>query len=562
MLRAIDNLAIAFNRIGSQFKASFEVLVKTNKTLEKLVAERTVELQNSRKQLIAHNQVLIELSKNKVLTQGNFLAACQIINEVVSRTLEVKQVGIWLLDDAHTLIRCIDFYSATTKKHTQGLELHVANYPSYFQAWENSRVLVSNNVYSDARMQELIDEYLEPFGITSMLDALIRSGGQVIGVICLEHIGTPRTWSLEEQNFVGALADLVSLALEASERVEAERAHQLAQKALCQSETRNRAMLEAIPDVIMRVRRDGTCLDFIPPENLDLEEFTATQECCCQLLPPNLLEQQLYYINQALLTGKLQVYEREMIINGEEHHQELRIVANGEEEVLIIVRDITERKQAEEQIKQSLAEKEVLLQEIHHRVKNNLHLISNLLDLQSDSIADETILHLFNDAQKRIQTMGLIHEQLYQGNNFGLVDFGEYIKQLVNNIFCSWENKHKRVKTIVKVESILLNLETAVPCGLLINELLINAFKHPLTQGQVREIQIEMSWIPDQKLMLSIWDNGMGIPVAIDWEKSTSFGLRLVQILIRQLKGTIDLDCTQGRKISLIFSELKYRKRF
>lgn len=561
-IRELEELAIAFNLMATQLKIAFEALAEMNQTLEEQVEERTAQLQRSHRQLIAHNQVLIDLSKNKVLTQGDFLAACQKINEVVSQTLEVKQVSIWLLDDAHTLIQCVDFYRITTDEHTQGLELRVADSPSYFQAWKNSCVLVINDVHSDSKVKDLLHEYLIPFGITSMLDALIYSGGQVIGVICLEHIGTPRTWTLEEQNFIATLADLVALALEASERVEAERAHHLAQKALHQSETRNRAMLEAIPDLIMRVRRDGTCLDFIPPESIDMVDFPPTHELCCELLPPNLQQQQFDYINQALLTGKLQVYERQILRYGEVRYEEIRIVANGEEEVLIIVRDITERKQAEEQIKQSLAEKELLLKEIHHRVKNNLNIISNLLDLQSYSITDKILLHHFNDAKKRIQTMGLIHEQLYQGNHLGKVDFGEYIKQLVNNIFCSCKSNYNKVNPIVKVDAILLNLETAIPCGLLINELLMNAFEHGFPDQKLGTVQITMFKDINQKLVLEVCDNGIGIPSTVNWETSNSLGLKLVRLLAKQLNGTITFDTSKGTSISLIFSELKYKQRF
>ena len=279
-------------------------------------------------------------------------------------------------------------------------------------------------------------------------------------------------------------------------------------------------------------------------------------------LPANLLEQQFYYINQAILTGKLQVYEREIIRYSEVHYEEHRIVSNGEDEVLIIVRDITERKQAEEQIKQSLAEKEVLLKEIHHRVKNNLNIISNLLDLQSYSISDEVLVHLFNDTKKRIQTMGLIHEQLYKGNYSGKVDFSEYIQQLVNNIFFSCLSNHNRVNPVIKVEPILLNLETAVPCGLLINELLMNAFKHGFPEQRAGTVQILMFKDINEQLFLKVCDNGIGIPSTVNWETSNSLGLKLVRLLAIQLNGTITCDTSNGTSISLTFSELKYKERF
>ena len=209
----LDQLTIAINQS--------QVYTDTRETALAL-EERTAELQHSRSQLIAHNQVLMELSKNQVLTQGDFLVACQEINQVVSQTLEVKQVSIWLLDDSFTKIECVDFYNLTTDEHTQGGELLVAQYPKYFQSWQNTDLIVSNDVSKDPRMSELLEEYLKPSGTTSMLDAIIHFRGKIIGVICLEHLGIARTWSLEEQNFASALADLVSLALEASDRFQAE----------------------------------------------------------------------------------------------------------------------------------------------------------------------------------------------------------------------------------------------------------------------------------------------------------------------------------------------------
>ncbi|NEO57240.1 MAG: GAF domain-containing protein [Okeania sp. SIO3B5] len=209
----VERLAIAIN----QAKLYTDTR-QTALSLQKL----TAQLQQSRSQLIAHNQVLIELSKNKILTQGDFLLACQVVNEVVSQTLEVKQVGIWLLNENKTKIKCIDLYNSITDEHNQGMELVVTNYPNYFKCWENSHLIVSNDVSSDLRMEKLLEEYLKPSGITSLLNVVIYFRGKTIGVMSLEHIGIARNWSLEEQNFASALADLLYLSLEASERVEAE----------------------------------------------------------------------------------------------------------------------------------------------------------------------------------------------------------------------------------------------------------------------------------------------------------------------------------------------------
>ncbi|NER02701.1 MAG: GAF domain-containing protein, partial [Okeania sp. SIO3C4] len=209
----LDQLTIAINQA--------QLYTDTHQTAISL-RKLTAELQNSRSQLIAHNQVLMELSKNKILTQGNFLRACHTVNEVVSQALEVTQVSICLLDENHTRLECVDSYNLTTDEHTQGRELRITDYPNYFKCWENSHLIVSNDVSSDPRIEELLEEYLKPSGITSMLNAVIYFSGKMIGVMCLEYIGVAHNWSLEEQNFASALADLLSLALEASERVEAE----------------------------------------------------------------------------------------------------------------------------------------------------------------------------------------------------------------------------------------------------------------------------------------------------------------------------------------------------
>lgn len=228
---------------------------------------------------------------------------------------------------------------------------------------------------------------------------------------------------------------------------------------------------------------------------------------------------------------------------------------------LVRVADVTLRKRAEEQLRVSLQEKELLLKEVHHRVKNNLHIISSLLDLQSDYVTDENLLDLFADSQNRIQAMALIHEQLYQAKDFGRIDFSEYIHRLVSNLSFSWGNQMESVQTIIDAEAIPINLDTAIPCGLLINELVTNAFKHAFPNGRSGHVKIQLSRCPSQRFHLSIQDDGIGFPKEMDWQNSASLGLKLVQILAKQLKAEIQFDHSQGTEVAFTFVELQYRPR-
>lgn len=229
---------------------------------------------------------------------------------------------------------------------------------------------------------------------------------------------------------------------------------------------------------------------------------------------------------------------------------------------LIRITDVTARRQAEEQVRISLQEKELLLKEVHHRVKNNLHTISNLLDLQTEGIEDERLLSLFNDSQNRIQAMALIHEQLYESQNLGKVEFGEYIERLISNLSLSYGNQIRPIRPIVEAESIWINLETAIPCGLLLNELVTNAFKHAFPEGRSGTVRVQLYQDETQCLNLKIWDDGVGLPPSINWQNSSSLGLKLVRILAKQLKASLVLDCSQGTFVHLTFSELKYKPRF
>ena len=215
--------------------------------------------------------------------------------------------------------------------------------------------------------------------------------------------------------------------------------------------------------------------------------------------------------------------------------------------------DITENKKVEGQLRNSLAEKEVLLKEVHHRVKNNMQIISTLLDLQSETIIDEEALRAFRESQDRIRAMALVHEKLYQSADFSSIDLGEYIEKLANVLFNSYMADSERITLKVDVRHIPLEIDKAIPCGLIINELLSNALKHAFPDGRKGEISIRFDVEEDDRITLTVADNGVGMPEGVDPAHSRTLGLQLVSMLARQLRGEISLELTAGTVFTIRF---------
>jgi PAS domain S-box-containing protein len=221
---------------------------------------------------------------------------------------------------------------------------------------------------------------------------------------------------------------------------------------------------------------------------------------------------------------------------------------------LEIFRDITERKKAEEQIKASLKEKEVLLQEVHHRVKNNMQLISSLFSLQSRHIKDKQAFEIFKSSQNRVRSMAIIHERFYQSKDFARVDFAEYVQSLTGHLLSSYRIKPDVIKLYINIKDAFLDLNTAIPCGLIINELLSNSLKHAFPDDKKGEINIAMRSLKGNEIELIVTDNGVGLPKGIDFIGTKTLGLHLVRILAKdQLHGDIKLDRAKGTSFSIRF---------
>ena len=246
----------------------------------------------------------------------------------------------------------------------------------------------------------------------------------------------------------------------------------------------------------------------------------------------------------------------------------------GQDMILSIGRDITRRKIYEERMEKSLEEKELLLKEIHHRVKNHLQIISSLITLQSMGIEDDNINQYLVKIQNRVRAIALLHENLYQSRDVSQVDFRTYVEKILNNLLNSYKTESKEINIVSNIESLHINIETASTCGIIINEVVTNCIKHAFPANYVRgpangtfaspekdgEIIVEFKDEGDQ-YRLKISDNGIGIPEDLDHRKTETLGLRLINNLAMQLEGTVEIKENHGTVFNIVFQELKYKER-
>ncbi len=226
-----------------------------------------------------------------------------------------------------------------------------------------------------------------------------------------------------------------------------------------------------------------------------------------------------------------------------------------------LIRDVTQRIRAEEKLRRSLEEKEILLKEIHHRVKNNLQIVSSLLRLQADGISDPRVKQILLQSQNRIRTMALIHQKLY-GGNLDRIDFVDYARSLIDEISQAYQNPERKIHLCVTGEPAFLSVSQAVSCGLILNELVTNSLKYAFPasffshKGRKATISAALNKISEEGYRLVVSDNGVGMPADFNWEEPASLGLRLVKILAEdQLKGTLSVHSDSGTEFVIQFNK-------
>jgi len=220
---------------------------------------------------------------------------------------------------------------------------------------------------------------------------------------------------------------------------------------------------------------------------------------------------------------------------------------------IAVVEDITLRKATEKVLLDSLREKEVLLKEVHHRVKNNLQVISSLVDLQADSLDNPALAGLFQDVRDRVRSMALVHEKLYRSDNLASVEFAEYASGLLNYLWRAHNESGSKVSLYLDLQPVLLAVESAVPCGLILNELAVNTLKHAFTGRDSGNVAVMLHNEPEGHVSLCVRDNGTGLRPNLNWRQSSTLGLNLVQMLAKQLKAKVEVKSDGGTEFRIVF---------
>jgi PAS domain S-box-containing protein len=363
-----------------------------------------IDVSQNESNLAQHYTVLTKIAKSESMRIGDLASSLREITEAAAQTLETARVNIWFYDEDRTKIYCIDHYELATHEHSSGVELAAVDYPIYFQALDEERTIVANDAHTDPRTAEFSDGYLDVYGITSLLDAPLRTRGTTIGIVCLEHIGPARVWTSEEQLFAGSLADLATLALESSERSQA-------LQALQHSELRTRAILANALDAIVTIDVHSKIVDWNPQAEIIFGWSSADaigKTLYDTVIPPSEHDNHRKGLEHYLATGEAPIFNKRIEVEaidntGRKFPVELSVAPLhiGDSRVFsAFIRDISSRVRAEleihelnanlearvqqrtAQLKTAVLQKETLLEQLR---ANSVDLVDKLRELDHKS---------------------------------------------------------------------------------------------------------------------------------------------------------------------------------
>lgn len=562
-------------------------------------------LKQKTEQLLCQQTALLEIVRTDELETGK---AFRDISELTSKTLSADRVSIWMYDSNSRTLKCSNIYEPLKKEHYQSDIILQEEFVTYLKGLNREQNIYTPGDGHDPGAMSFDKQFITPYGSVSALIAKIRMKGKLIGIICYETKKAHRVWGMEDQDFAMSVSSLLSLASEVAEKKRAEeeliaRNEQVIkqQAALIELSKLKESNIETTFKKITEItspplNSDRTsiwlfnhaqseieCKEmFIPSEAIhssgiilkseefynyfnaknsipftthDPENDPRTKEFTQNFLHP--FGTIIIIISRLRLKGDVVgmiCYESKNPLKTdwtpEEYDFSLSVAG-----FISMILEASERNKAENAMINSLKEKELLLKEIHHRVKNNLSVISSLLYLQSKNISDRKQAEVFLECQSRVRTMVLVHEKLYQSKDIGRIDYSDYIKSLSEYLIHSFITNDSIVKINIDVKDVYLTLDTAINCGLIINELLSNSLKYAFKDRKEGIIDIKFYNMGENKFYLSIKDDGVGMPSTLNFKETSTLGLQLVTTLVDQLEGSIKLDSSSGTNYEIEFFE-------
>jgi PAS domain S-box-containing protein len=387
-------------------------------------------------------------------------------------------------------------------------------------------------------------------GTKSVLVVPFWFAGRLRGYLGLHAVSAAQAWNDDDIRLLRLTGEIIGSALHRKE----------AEFAVRRSEHQYRTLIDTSPDAIA-VLDSGFAIRMINPQGVAMIGVSGAEDLIGTSAFPLIAERDRPVIGQLRSAIRRQGVIKHVNLHlvrrdGSEFPAEVSAARTGtagtdQSGIMVIVRDVTERSNAETQIRQSLQEKEVLLKEVHHRVKNNMQVISSLLSLQTEHISDPEALSSFRESQNRVRSMALVHEKLYRSESLASINFSEYVRDLLASLKRSYTISN--VDFSIESDDLRLGVDMAIPCGLIINELVSNALKHAFKGRETGTVQVRIHHNGDGKTSVDVEDNGNGLPADFDSRQSSSLGMQLVSMLTEQIGGSLSVHGGRGTHFTVTF---------
>ncbi|MBT8484088.1 MAG: PAS domain-containing protein [Phycisphaerales bacterium] len=503
-----------------------------------MLRARVQELESEQRRVRADDPMrpvsttLVQLSRSRAIDAGDLEPAFREITEAAAATLGIERVGIWLFDETRSAIHCQDLFERGERRHSSGAVLAASDFPRYFETLQSNRTVAAHDAAADERTSEFTQPYLEPLGIGSLLDAPIRLGGTLVGIVCHEHVGPPRRWSSEDQAFAGSIADCVALALQASKR-------NRAQEAVRRSERRLRQIIDLVPHMIFAKDIDGR---FLLANQAVADAYGTTVEALTQSTHHEVhrdgpeVAGMLADDRAVLERGQPLFIPHESFTdaNGRVRHLQTTKIpftesGTNEPAMLGVAVDITEQRKSEQ--RQTL-----MVRELDHRVKNNLMAIMSIAE---QTIAASDSLEQFQDSfNGRLRALAVAHEILAQTRWEG-AGFDKIVERLTQPYRRPDRSRFELVGT-----GVMLPTPVAPVLSMVVHELLVNSAKYGALSDPGGTVRIAWSLPPDDgdgRVLQLQWSEHDGPPVMPPTHRG--FGTDLIERMIAyQLHGSARLS--------------------